>query len=324
MTWKEKRIVTILGVILSLLAVALLLVFSMRYRAHRNEVDDAAMITTGGEIIDKSAFMELHFITEQAELNFSINAAGDWGWTDNPDFPLDDSVVQQVLAILEDPKPQQTLPMEGGPEAFALESPIATVTAVRGDGSKRRIDLGKSTTDGQSYYAMLDENLDTVYILRGELYHLMRTPIYAMCRPPQLPQLSGEALVSLSLQSGDAVLRLTQEQGRWMAESGEDVTENPKIQALLDDLAGLSIDKCLDFDPSDRAVEICGFTAPAAVLTADYLDESGAEQRFLLTVGQRVPEKTGRYVRLDGQEPIYFLPTELLDPLIPLASLGLN
>lgn len=324
MTWKEKRIVTALGVILAVLAAALLLVMSMRYRSHRSEVEDAAMVTTEGEIIDKNAFVELHLITEHAELNFSLNAAGKWSWTDEPDFPLDDQVIQQVLAILEHPKPQQTLPMEGGPETYALESPIATAMAVRGDGSVKRVDLGKTTTDGKSYYAMLDENPETVYILAGELYQLMKTPIYAMCLPPELPDLSGENLLSLSVQHGDQVVRLRREEGRWTDESGVDVTDNALLQGLLGDLAQLKIARCVDFAPSDRAVEICGFTSPAAVLTAAYLDSSGAEQRLMLVVGQRVPTGDGRYVRLDEETAIYFLPTELLDPLLPLAAGGLG
>lgn len=328
MTWKEKRIVTILGSILAVLMAALLIVLSLRYRAQWHAEENAAIVTTEGEVIDQTAFTELHLRTNSTSLRFALNEEGKWVWADDAGFPLNDETVLKILAIVEDPKPQQTLPMEGGPEAYALESPVGTVEAIRGNGEVKRIDLGKTTTDGKSYYAMLDNGVEQVYIIPDTLYHLLETPIYSMCLPPKLPDLRPERLSSLIVRSGsgDSLRELTiqQSNGRWTTADGTDVTEHEQFQALLEDAADLQVEKCLDYAPSDSASEICGLTAPAAELVLSYLDENEAEQTFILTVGKHVPSGDGRYVRLNGGEPIYFLPAERLDPLMRIAAQGLS
>ena len=55
------------------------------------------------------------------------------------------------------------------------------------------------------------------------------------------------------------------------------MTDNETLQSLLDELGGLYFTKCADYKPSDEAVELCGFTAPTAVLTASYVPDSGTE-----------------------------------------------
>jgi len=48
------------------------------------------------------------------------------------------------------------------------------------------------------------------------------------------------------------------------------------------------------------------------------------EQALSITIGNRLPDGSGRYVRLGESPTIYFLPTELLDPLMRLSSEGLE
>jgi len=52
-------------------------------------------------------------------------------------------------------------------------------------------------------------------------------------------------------------------------------------------------------------------------------EANGTESTLNLTIGSRLPDRSGRYVRLGDESTIYFLPTELLDPLMRLASEGL-
>jgi len=68
---------------------------------------------------------------------------------------------------------------------------------------------------------------------------------------------------------------------------------------------------------------ICGFDEPAAAVTISYTAADRSEQMLRLTIGNRLPDRSGRYVRLGDESTVYFLPTELLDPLMRLASEGL-
>lgn len=336
MSWKEKRIVSILSTILALLLAALLIVLSIRYRQNRELQMQNPDTPAQSAVINNYPYAELFVDNGTATLTFSITETGKWTWADDPSFPLNDETVSTIVSLLDTIRPQQTLPMEGGPEAYALESPRATVIATRPDGSTHTIVLGKATTDGNSHYAMIDGNEETVYILPGTFYKLLQTPIYDMCSVPTLPELREEQLSAITIQgrSGDQAatptlkFQASHEDGAgksttWTVE-GKDVTDNPKLQALLKDVNVLQLDRCVDYSPSDGAVEICGLTAPVATLIVDYLSDSGSEQSLTITIGSHVTDGSGRYIRINGDKPIYFLPTELLDPLMSIASSGLN
>lgn len=334
MTWKEKRIVTVLCAMIAILFAALLIVLSIRYRQNRQNNTEADVdVPVVGEDVEDGAFIHLKFRTDAATLTFAMDQNGTWIWADDPEFPLNDETVLTILELLETSKPQQTLPAEDGPEAYGLSSPSASVTATRTDGTEMTVLLGKATTDGKSRYAMLNGDEATVYILDGGLYDLLHTPIYQMMQLPQLPKLTGEALQSVMVQGPlqDDGTSLTvdltarqQEDGSVLWSDGTaDVTDSKLVTALIDDVLHLTLTRCIDYAPSDGAVEICGLSNPAAVLTIRYTSGE-TQQELQLSVGGRLTDGSGRYLRISGDDSIYFLPTELLDPLMHISAHGLN
>ena len=339
MTWKEKRIVTILTTILLILTVAVVVAISYRYRAdqaakHQQELlEDSAPVIPQEDTLSDEEFVTLRTRNGSFAPTFALGEQGSWIWADQPDFPLDDTAVQEILAILNDPQPQQTLPMEGGREAYALNAPRAAASATRADGSVRTISIGKATTDGKSFYAMLDGDETTVYILPGRLFQLVSTPVFDMMDLPALPELSENNLTSIVIQGAAAANGAAPVLTLNAAHTGEgenitttwthaeqDVTENPLVRALLQDLEDLALTRCVDYRPSENAREICGLTSPAATLTITY----GDAQDLQLTIGDRVADGTGRYLQVDDDPSIYFLSSAMLDPLMPLAVKGLT
>lgn len=53
--------------------------------------------------------------------------------------------------------------------------------------------MGNATTDGTSRYADINSDSEHIYIISGDLYTAMQTPVYEMCRLPELPTLAGGA-----------------------------------------------------------------------------------------------------------------------------------
>lgn len=331
MSWSEKRIIKILSMILAVLLAALLIVLSIRYREQRQTHIDNSGAAIQSESLNSTDYTELFVEHEAATLTFSYSQAGKWIWADDPSFPLNDETVMAIISLLDTIRPQQTLPMEGGPQAYALETPRATIRGTRADGTTRTIHLGKATTDGTSFYAMIDENQETVYILPGTLLELIQTPIYDMCELPQLPKLTEDMISSITIQgprSGDstpATLTIhASKSGGWTTSDGKDVGENGSFKSLLEDITALRLERCIDFAPSDNAVKVCGLTNPAAVLTVTYLADKNSEQTLKIQVGTHVTDGNGRYIRVNSDSTIYFLPTELLDPLMSISTKGLG
>ena len=335
MSWKERRLITILSMILLVLTIALVIVLALRYRDKMSANDPVDQEQTAGLVSDQESFNALTYYNGETTLSFERDDLGVWRWTADRDLPLDDSVILDILAYLTAWNPQQTLTDAEALDASGLSEPTGSITASTSTGSYTKLVFGKTTTDGNSDYVRLNDDEGTVYIIDGALSDLMDIPVYDMCRLPSLPVLEESRIRSIiirgaALEDGSVgpVTSLTAQHSddgatTWRFE-GANVSDDPAVRALLEDLTALTFNKCIDYNPSEEAASICGFDAPAAVLQVSYVTESGAEQSLELIMGNRLPDQSGRYTCLGGDSTIYLLVTDLLDPLMTIAAGGLN
>ena len=340
MSWKEKRLITILSIILAVLCAAVLVVLSIRYRAAQAAKDQNTVSPSDIAEAAQSEYVALSYSNGSTTLSFSLNENGVWTWDSEPDFPLDDTNVKSILTILETLKPQQTLDMPEDLSVYGLDAPDVSLTATAPDDAVLTVTLGNATTDGTSYYATINSDPDHVFILAGTLRQAMQTPIYQMCRLPELPTLAEAQMLSITLQGPKTEQADTETDGRrttvltavhaeddaasvsWRA-GGANITDDASLRALLEDLAALRVTKCVDWHPSDEAAVFCGFDDPVT-LTVSYQTDSGAETSFEMKVGTQNMDGTGRYVRFGEEEAIYLMELELLDPLMRLAYQGMD
>ena len=200
MSWKEKRLITILSIILAVLCAAVLVVLSIRYRAAQAAKDQNTVSPSDIAEAAQSEYVALSYSNGSTTLSFSLNEDGVWTWDSEPDFPLDDTHVKSILTILETLKPQQTLDMPEDLSVYGLDAPDVSLTATAPDDAVLTVTLGNATTDGTSYYATINSDPDHVFILAGTLRQAMQTPIYQMCRLPVLPELTESTITSIQLQ----------------------------------------------------------------------------------------------------------------------------
>ena len=204
MTWKERRTVTILLSVAGALFLALLIVFGMIYREGREEAlagkeAEAAGFSGGAVLSDPGAYTALRYYNGSVTLSFALDEKGEWVWADGPDFPLDGGTVASILEVLAALKFQQVLPAGESKAEYGLDTPSATLAATAGTG-EQTLAFGKATTDGDSYYMMMNGDESTVYIVADTLVKLMQTPIYDMCLLPELPDLSERNLRAITIQ----------------------------------------------------------------------------------------------------------------------------
>ena len=329
MTWRERRIVTILATILLVLVAALLIVLGIRFREWRADREGADP-SDGGAAPASGAYTSLTYDNGTATLSFSQDEAGAWYWTADESFPLEDTVILEILDLLSSWKPQQTLTDEAALENSGLDEPSASLTASTADGTSTTVLFGKTTTDGTSYYVRLNGDESTVYIIADTLYQLMSTSIYDMCRLPELSALTETQIRSVTIEgAGENPISVvltaqqTDDTVTWRS-GGANVTDDPTVRSLLEDLTALSFSRCVDYNPSDEAVTICGLDQPEAAVRLNYLTDSGTEAELVLSVGDRLPDQSGRYAQLEDDTTIYLLETALLDPLMRVAASGLE
>ena len=104
-------------------------------------------------------------------------------------------------------------------------------------------------------------------------------------------------------------------------DGSDNVTAAPLLQDLLSDLRTMAMAKCVDYFPSEEAADICGFSNPDAILKVEYA-ANGADQTFTMEVGARMPDESGRYVRLDDGGAIYALSTDSADAMMTISVAG--
>lgn len=334
MTWKERRTITILTTIVLILAALLLIVLGIRYRQHRADTEGGGdSADTAGPTESLNAYTALSYNNGSATLSFAQDETGVWTWDADRTFPLDDTTILEILDLLSNWRPQQTLTDQESLDASGLAESTASLTASTASGGTTTLLFGKATTDGTSYYVRLNGDESTVYIVDGAIFQLMSVPIYDMCRLPELPVLMESRMRSISIQGPTPeevdtapVTTLTAQHSEtapsWRS-NGANVTDDPSVRALMEDLTALKFAKCVDYAPSDEAAAICGFDSPQAVLRIVYTPDGQEDAELILTVGNRLPDKSGRYVRLHGEAPIYLLETDLLDPLMRIAANGI-
>lgn len=342
MSWKEKRIITILSAILAVLFAAVLIVLSIRYRSAQADGAEQPTDLAADTQTVQNDYVSLSYSNGSAYLAFALDESGAWYWENEPEFPLDDSDVQAVLSLLHTLKPQQTLDRPEDLSECGLDSPHAELTATTPDGAVLRISMGNATTDGASYYADINSDPDHIYIISNDLYQAIQTPIYGMCVLPELPELPETRLHTVMLQGpagegtdedGDPVevrpttiLSASRAEGETVAtwrSTGANVTDTAEVRALLEDLAQLRLSACVDYRPSDEAASYCGFDTPTT-LTVTYQSATGTDETFVLSIGNQNMDGSGRYVRLEEGTAIYLMELELLAPMMRIAYLGLE
>ena len=318
---QKKTLVLLLGILVGL-GILLAVVSAVKRSSAQREAEEAAAQDAASVITEtEAAYSSLTYDNGNATLS----------------FPLDDSTIQSILTLLTNLKPQQTITEGDTLEAYGLDQPFATLTAAKPDGGTLTISLGNTTTDGNSYYMLMNEQESPVYIISNSLYTEMSKTIYDMCDLPELPQLTEENLQSVTVEGAASTLlrpidketSTDEETGEetvtvtWAA-SGEDVTGNADTASLLAELGALTFTKCVDYKPTDEAAALCGFDAPQATVTILYLNDTGTEGTLTLTFGSENLDQTGYYVRMEGDSTIYQMDTASVDTILSVAENGLT
>lgn len=330
---RQKKTVSLLLGIIAVLLAAILIVLGVKSRKGREE---AAVVPpkTQSVITQQHAYTALSYHNGSTALAFTLNEEGTWVWTEDADFPLDETAVPAIVDLLTALKPQQTIAQPEALESYALDQPAVTLTATAEDGSALHLAFGKTTTDGNSYYMLMNGEEQPVYIVDGALVKRLQTPIYDMCVPPALPALSEETVNTVTVTAGETETSFTAVRPKAAEEEaspapaawtsgGKDVTDSGTVAALLDMLKAPAFEKCVDYRPSEEAASICGFDAPTAVLSVIYRTEAGGLEELALSIGTKAYEADGYYARWNDDPSIYLLSAALAQPVLAAAENGL-
>lgn len=339
MNASQKRALGILGGIVVVLAVLLIVVISINKR-HDAAAAEAASSAADAVTDSGVSYKALTYTNSTATLSFAVDENGEWYWADDPEFPLNSDYITKILNTITGLTPHQTITDGDTLDAYGLSEPAETLTATAEDGSTTTFALGDAVVgDSGSYYMMMNDDEATVYVITDSLYTELAAGIYDMMTLPTLPVLTEDRLSSITVtgtvetmataivaESGDAASSADTSADSapsvsWRSE-GANVTDY--MADLVSAVAAPTLAKCEDYKPTGTAAALCGFDAPAAVLTVNYLTDTGKNATYTLSVGGTTTDGSSRYVRLDGDTTIYSMPSDALATILSVAASGLQ
>jgi len=359
MSYSQKRILRTLLTIVAVLALLLTVVTALKRRGEEEQEPDASAASSSEEglVAQTVEYGTLIYSNGAATLSFATDAEGKWYWADDPSFPLAQTYVTRIIDTISTLKPQQTITNGDALEDYGLSQPSMTITATSGtvdgdpdsSGGEARTEteatklyIGNQVSGGSgSYYLYIDGDPETVYVVSDTLVTQISRGIYDMMELPELEELEEGAIRSITVQGPSTpaaeeggeptpglTTALTSSAGgdavTWRS-GGEDVTGNERARKLVSLVRTVTLEKCVDFKPSDDAAALCGFDNPAATAVARYQAAGEEElQTRTIVVGKPAMDGASRYVRVDDDTTIYAVSAETLAPLLQTAEQGLS
>ena len=124
-----------------------------------------------------------------------------WYWGDDRDFPLEQSIVTELLATVQGYAALSPLPHTDDLSQFGLSDTKRYISLTDTEGNTRTYWLGTQTDEGQ--YIQPEDETDAVYLSPAGVDGTLNMGIYDMARLPKLPQLTADNVSALTVPAAD-------------------------------------------------------------------------------------------------------------------------
>lgn len=315
---------------LAMLALVILVISLIFQRAGESgaAVDTMAQDGTEGAVeIEANPVVKISYKNEACTLYFEQDSEGEWYWTGNTTFPLDSANVKSLVNAVKNLTILTTQPLDEELDVYGLDNPAATVRYTTLDETENTIRVGSRLEDG-TYY-MTDEKGEQVHTISSAIYDLTRAGIIDMVISGNMPDLTGCTIESINLSAQGQSWRFRTQVDETAGErvwilNAQGIGSNSAAKEVIDCVPTLSFEECIDYDPSDEALAVCGLDEPAAQLHVTYSDKEGATQEYTLSLGDLRAQGEMRFALLDTTGAIYNISAQSVQPLIDAVSGALD
>ena len=261
----------------------------------KEESEAAKIYLTSG-----STVIEIGYETETLAVDFVKNDSGGWERRDDSEFPVNSSRVDSLAAAAEKLEAVRSLGIAEDLEEYGLEEPAYRFTVKGEDGAEVTLYIGNETSGGE-YYARKDgDNL--VYTVGDALVTLAGDSLYDWIKLDELPNITSEDITEIRIERDGQTARFLGDEDGWPDEAAVSI-------------AALSVDSCVDFNPSDEKMEEYGLDSQRLTLTYTYTsgDESGTVS---LEVGAETEDGLYYYTKLENSKAVNLMLKASVDEIL--------
>ena len=313
---KDKKLI-VLGLVFVLLLGTYLVLAGSKSKKEEDQIinnQDAISVTDYQEQNIQS--FSYKYASLGIDLHFEKQGTG-WICTDYPDYPIDSQKIHRILSDIITVSAQRYLEADEydiEDPAYGFEEPQAEV--MLDDGTKRtELTIGGMT--GVWYYCK-SSLTDKLYAINNDLMLAIDQSILDVVKYTKLPGMNKSSIRGITLEYNGSTYVFTpnvttatvtgedgtvseQETIIWGSTKDGVVTATPteSIELGIEALCNLEQVRCVAYSCSEDDLRDYGFASPYAVFHIDYIDNTGADNSFVLEAGLLDAAGENRFIRIN-------------------------
>lgn len=266
---RGKKLAALLAVLTLLLALTGV-ILQMTPQAE-GETETVPLLSVEGEQVSA-----LSWTYEGETIALDRDSEGVWSDETDPDFPLDQSQPEAMVAALEEAQALKTIEDPQALADYGLQEPLCTLEVTAGE--TYAIALGAETSLGGQRYLSLGDG--KVYLVESALLDSLALDRYDLVQKETIPAMSD--VTGLTIQRpGEEELRIVYKEDSGLAYSDlytwfsqEDgaytALDSDLTSTLLYAVTDLSWGDCVAYDAAEGDLAAFGLDTPGATVTVDY------------------------------------------------------
>lgn len=293
MTKKTKKLLLLFGIFLLLLGI----LFGIQARNKRQEQKDAEEKEAAKiYVTDLKNVSEVRYNVGNGELGFA-KQNDKWILTEDSDFPLKQSIPEQIIDTFGKLEAQRELKDGDSLEAYGLKNPAYTVCLTTTDGAQTILQFGNAVDD--SYYLTV-EGTDRVYTVASGVLDELQYTMDELAQFDTYPEIG----------SGNLLKETITENGKTTTYDSEKEEDAENIAAVAGGLGAVKLDTAAEYSVSDEDLPKFGLDEKARITVEVTYKANDIEDAMTLYIGN-TNGSDKRYVMINDSRIVYLISDEV-------------
>ena len=297
---KKKGMIVMLCVLCVLLAVYFILQNRNAREEEKEKAQEEADIiyVTDTDAADITSFS---FNMGNGTLSFE-KRGGQWYYADDEDFPLDQSIPEQITEEISRITADRELKDGDALADYGLDSPAYTLEYADDSGEMVTVNFGNLT--GDDYYVSVSGG-DSVYTVASTLADDLNYTLDDMAVLDEYP----------SIGSGNLVRETITRNGETTTYDSENEDQTEDIAAVAGGLGAVTLSEAADYSVSDEDLRSFGLDEESRITVEAVYTDDGEEKVLTLYIGDE-NEDGNRYVMINDSRIVYLISDEICQNIL--------
>lgn len=297
---KKKGMIVMLCVLCVLLAVYFVLQNRNAREKEKEKAQEEADIIYVTDT-DAANITSFSLNMENGALSFE-KRGGQWYYADDEDFPLDQSIPEQITEEISQITADRELEDGDALEDYGLDSPVYTLEYVDDAGETVTVNFGNLT--GDDYYVSVSAS-DSIYTVASTLADDLNYTLDDMAVLDEYPGIG----------SGNLVRETITRNGETTTYDSENEEQTEDIAVVAGGLGAVTLSEAADYSVSDEDLGSFGLDEESRITVEAVYTDDGEEKVLTLYIGDE-NEDGNRYVMINDSRIVYLISDEICQNIL--------